>query len=285
MTSMMALASQAAKEAMRLRSALRIPPFGTVCPIDIAIELGIAVWLQALPSVEGIYSSGKRATIVVSTERPWGRIRHTCSHEIGHHVFRHGSSIDGLNQSNGGWQPEEYISDRFATALLMPKLAVTSALKRRRIDVRSLNPEQTFVLAQDFGVGYESFVSHLQRTLRLIESSSASRLRASGRKLQFLRCSVAGFVAPHDVFVADEHWGIRPLDIQSGDIVKVPSNATFHGRCAQIMMSPMPHLKGVAPGEGQLRIPNRKRAIRIRVCRRGFTGLAKYRHLEEYDEK
>ena len=148
---------------------LGIDPTYSVCPFDIAEQLGLVVRLAALPSLEGMYSPAPRKTVVLGTERPWGRIRHTCGHEIGHDVFGHGTRVDELCVGrHRAWSPEEYLADRFSTALLMPKLAVADALRRRGWDAAKLTALQSFVLAQDFGVGYSNFLSHAERTLEMI---------------------------------------------------------------------------------------------------------------------
>ena len=248
--------------------------------------LGIVVRLHAFPSLEGIYSPGGKPTIILSTERPWGRMRHTCAHELGHHLFGHGTRVDeyGIDEHRR-WDPQEFIADRFATGLLMPKLAVAAAAKRRGWNAASLSPEQAFVLAQEFGVGYTNFVSHLERTLKMMKSRTAETLRRGGRKLRWLRCAVAGFDVGHDVFVGDEYWGARPMDIETGDIVVVPADAMFSGHCARVEREPTPHIRAIAAGEGRLNLRTRRSAIRVRVSRRGFTGLAKYRHMDEPDDQ
>ena len=276
----------AVREAMRVRARLGIEPTSSVCPLDMAISLGIVVRLHAFPSLEGIYSPGAKPTIILSTERPRGRMRHTCAHELGHHLFGHGTRVDeyGIDEQRR-WNSEEFVADRFATGLLMPKLAVAAAAKRRGWNAASLSPKQAFVLAQEFGVGYTNFVAHLERTLKVMNSRTAEALRRGGRKLRCLRRAVAGFDVGHDVFVGDEHWGARPIDIETGDIVVVPANAMFSGHCAQVEREPMPHLCGITAGEGQLKLRTRQSAIRVRVSRRGFTGLAKYRHMDEPDDQ
>ena len=279
------LATQAVREAARVRAKLGITATSSACPFDIAAGLGVLVHMQALPSLEGMYSPGQRASVVLGTERPWGRIRHTCGHELAHHVFGHGISVDELcDDRRRAWIPEEYLADRFSTALLMPKLAVVDALRRRRWDAAALTGVQAFVLAQDFGVGYRNFVSHAERTLKLIPTVSAELLRRQGESLGRLRQAVAGFRAEHDVFVADEYWGARALDVETGDVVVTPDDALFSGACARRSCSPVSHLVAVRAGEGQLRLRGRESPIRVRVSRRDFTGLARYRHLEDPDE-
>ena len=286
MTDKTELARQAVRQAMRLRARLGVEPTWSVCSLDLAIKMGLVVRLHALPSLEGMYSPGRKAVVLLGTDRPWGRIRHTCGHEVGHHMFGHGASVDEFD--GGGqrlWKPEEFMADRFATGLLMPKLAVTAAIKQRGWNAAKLSPEQAFVLAQAFGVGYTNFVSHLERTLKVVDPHTADWLRHSGKNLQRLRNAVGGFDIINDVFVVDEHWGARPVDIEIGDVAVVPEGALFIGRCVRFLRNPLPHIKGVAVGEGRLELQAGCPAVRVRVCRRGFTGLAKYRHMEDVDDE
>ena len=279
------LGLRAVREAARVRSDQGIEPAATACPFDIAERLGIVVWLKALPSLEGMLTPGPPATAVLNVERPWGRIRHTCAHEIGHLVFGHGLRLDEVDHGRRpGWHPHEFVADRFAAALLMPKLVIASALVRRGWTAASLTPTQAFSLAQDLGVGYRNLVAHLERTLRMITPGAAGALRSAGRSLRVLRCRLAGFEPPHDVFPVDEHWGDRPVDMETGDVAVVPRNTLFCGSCALRADDPTPHIRGVAPGEGYLMLRHRPDRLRVRVSRRDFTGLARYRHLPEYDD-
>lgn len=286
MTRKTELGTQAVREAVRLRARLGIDPTATICPFDVAIDMGVVVRLHALPSLEGVYFPEGKSVVILSTERPWGRIRHTCAHELGHHVFGHGASIDE-SDLNGYkvWKPEEFMADRFATGLLMPKLAVMAAVERRRWNVAKLSAEQAFVLSQEFGVGYTNFISHLEQTLRVIDTRMAQGLRRNGLNLKKLRNAVAGFNVAHDVFVGDEQWGTRPIDIETGDIVMIPPNALFCGHCARMVHEPIPHLRGVTAGEGRLNLRSRSSALRVRVSQRGFTGLARYRYMGEFDDE
>ena len=280
------LATRAARQAARTRAKLGIDARSSVCPFDIAAGLGVVVRLEALPSLEGMYSPGPRNMVVLGTERPWGRIRHTCGHELGHDVFGHGTRVDELCVDRRRvWSPEEYLAERFSTALLMPSLAVVDALRRRGWDAANLTAEQAFVLAQDFGVGYRNFVSHAERTLGILSGAAAEGLRRQGRRLGPVRNAVAGFEVAHDVFVGDEHWGDRPLDVETGDVVVVPPDALFSGQCARLSHEPVAHLAAVAAGEGKLKLRMLRSPIRVRVSRRDFTGSARYRHLEEAEDE
>lgn len=280
------LAAKAAKMAIRLRAELGVEPADSVSPFDLAQHLCVVVQFVSLPTLEGVYSAGRDPVILISSQRPPGRRNHTCAHELGHHVFGHGQCFEQLAQqgAESDWQPEEFVADRFAVALLMPKLVVDSAISRRGWSVPFLTAEQAFVIAQDLGVGYGNLIGHLELTLGALSGSHARQLRLAGRPLRHLRKKIAGFEPNHDLIVADRHWGARPIDVEVGDVIVVPDDATPSGGCVALANRPEPHLLAVSPGEGSITLDEDRQPTTIRVSRRNFTGLARYRHLEDPDD-
>lgn len=273
------LATQAVRAAARLRAAHHIGPADALCPYDLADQMGLIVHLVAASSMEGMYSPNPPPAILVTTERPPGRRRYTCAHEIGHHVFGHGTRLDELSdEENATWGSEEFVAHRFASGLLMPKLAVESAFARRGLSVATPTAGDVFVVAHDLGVGYATLVRHLERTLGRLSSGAANTLvRVS---LPRLRSAIAGFPVEHDLVVLDDNWGQRPLDVEIGDIVLTPGTISLEGTCATIASEPAVHFRAVAPGIGAAVLDSRRR-ISLRVSRRDFAGLARFRHLGE----
>jgi hypothetical protein len=74
-----------------------------------------------------------------SARRPLPRRAYNCAHELGHHAFGHGSSIDELREDAKAqpWEdPKEFLADTFAGFILMPIIGL-----RRAFSVRGLTPE------------------------------------------------------------------------------------------------------------------------------------------------
>ena len=274
------LARRAVRAAARVRTELGVGPAEGVCPFDLAAGLDVLARIVSLPTLEGVYSPEPTPTIVVSSERPVGRRRFTCAHELGHHVFGHGTRLEDLpEEATRSWSSEEYLAQRFAAALMMPKLAVESAFARREWTAAQASPESVFIVAQELGVGFSTLIGHLERTMNALSESAADRLRQS--RLGNLRNRLAGFDVAHDLVVLDRHWAHRTVDIEVGDIVIVPTSAVFEGGCATVRGQPVQHLVAERTGIGNLAIDPQGQGRSVRVSRRGFTDLARYRYLEE----
>lgn len=274
------LATDATRRAARLRAEMELRPNQPACPFDVAARLGITVRLAALASLEGMYSPGASPAIVVSSLRPAGRRRFTCGHEIGHHNFGHGCRLDEmLPAGSRSKQLEEFAADRFSAALLMPKLAVENSFVRRGWSSTSPTPSHVFVVAQDLGVGFTTLVDHMSVTLRLLDRSRAAEL--SKTQLPKLRAQLAGVQVAEDLFPVDALWGDRPLDVDVDDQLLLPTNSEIQGACLALVDG---RFVAVAAGTGQIAIPGRKEVLELRVCRKEFTGLARYRHLESCDD-
>jgi Zn-dependent peptidase ImmA (M78 family) len=248
----------------------------------LALEEGVDVRLEAIKSLEGMYTPDG-PLVVVGSLRPRGRRSYTCAHELGHHLFGHGVRVDELLADRAGAGPgddAEYLANRFAAALLMPKLAVLYAFAARRWDVASCTPVQALTIAGFLGVGYTTLIDYLESTLTLIGAAVARELRVTSPK--DVREEVAGSKASDGLVVVDESWDGRPVDAEVGDLVLVPAGTQVEAGPGVAGRVGDAAIRANAPGTARLRRGSWGAALR--VMRTGYTGLATYRYLEEVSD-
>jgi Zn-dependent peptidase ImmA (M78 family) len=178
-----------------------------IAPIDpYAVAEGLGIRVRFLPvSMEGFYQKSQPPRILLSALRPLVRKAFTCAHEVGHHWFGHGSTIDELKGDDRGDSdiPEEILANAFAAFLLMPTIAVRRALNSRGWKPDTLNPMQALTIASEFGVGYETLLTHLSITLN--DMSRATRTELSKWTPQRIRKRILGDDEAEGLFILDEN--------------------------------------------------------------------------------
>ena len=182
---------------------------------DLAEKLGVEVKFRSETSLEGMYFKNEKV-ILVSSHRPLGRQAFTCAHELGHHVFDHGTSVDDVidGDFSGSKPDEELEADLFAAHLLMPLKGVKKAFKVRNWDVKELKTHQAYSMASLFGVTYNAFVTHLCFNLSLITKSTYERLTTVTPKS--IKSSLLGFEHAGELAIIDRFWNGRPIDLMHG---------------------------------------------------------------------
>jgi hypothetical protein len=281
---MLTLYRQAVRMASQVRAEFGFGPAESICPFDLADRMGVSARLVNAPSLEGMYFPSESAQIFVGALRPSGRQRFTCGHEIAHHVFGHGQCIEEVSRSaQANNSPNEVVANRFASALLMPKLAVLSAFQRYGIAPAKASSRDIWRVAQALGVGYTTLVNYLDIALGELPTQLASfHLKA---RLPAIRSDAIGFASEsRDAWIIDSAWGSRSVDVSVGDIVTMPPTSSYDGACLEYVEGPKPHLVAVRPGTGKLMLPNGAYELRVRVSRHQYIGLAQYRHLPEDEE-
>ena len=277
-----AIARQAIAAALRTRLSLGYGLEHAVCVYDLAEKLGVEVRFLDLPSMEGMYSSASGPTIIVSSLRPSGRRAFTCAHELGHHNRSDGVEIDELVEQwdKPRFDPKEFAADCFAGALLMPKMAVSRAFAVRGWSMEECTPEQAYMVAGYFGVGYTTLIHHLRGALQALPDTRAQALlKVSPRKAQSL---LLGWQTSQTVVVVDSHWTGRAVDVEVGDLIFVQEGAQADGEC----LEPSPDVehgelfRAARPGIGRLEAGTTWSTF-VRVSRRDYVGRALYRHWEE----
>src|ERR1035441_5093023 len=107
MNNRQALAKSAAMRALRIRADVHAKPWEAIDVFDVAQQLGVEVRFTRISSMEGMYVRQDAPVILLSSERPAGRQRFSCAHELGHHAFGDGSRVDELFDPNSGKVPQD----------------------------------------------------------------------------------------------------------------------------------------------------------------------------------
>lgn len=280
------LVLEANKRALALRQAQGLGIYNPVSIYSVVENLGIEVRFTDMPSLEGMYVRQPGPLITISSHRPRGRQSFTCAHELGHHVFAHGMRMDqalGRPYAQGVADSEEFVVDCFAGLFLMPKTAVGRAFTERGWTIPSCNPDEAYRIAELFGVGYTTLITHMHVMLKLVSASHADQLqRVTPKEIQsdMLGEDVDGHVIPVDL-----HWQGRPIDLQVNDFVVLPDGVTVEGMCVRVEQVDETRtiLSGRRPGLGRLSHPTTGWSAFVRVSRRNYVGRAMYRYLEDPD--
>lgn len=256
-----------------------------LCIYDLCDTLGVKVQFVDDISMEGIFVPFKRPTILLSSLRPLPRRVFNCAHELGHQVFEHGWTVDELkNEMNrADSSPEEFLVNAFAGFLLMPALGVTRAFTIRGWSPWSASPEQIFVVACSFGVGYTTMVSHLSYGLNMIGHEKAVSLKKTTPSA--IRAMIIGKKTSQSLTVADQYYARPTLDVEVGMSILLPSGA-------EVESGFLEHVSDVANGRvftakepGLVRVDAQQGnwAVVVRISKFQYAGLSQYRHLEEAD--
>lgn len=283
------LARAALTAAGRLRVTIGRDALDPLCVYDVIVDhfsSAIELRFQALPSLEGMYArSDGGSVVVVSSLRPSGRQRFTAAHELGHHVFGHGTRLDELlgEDRGGSSSADEFIADCFAGYLLMPKLAMLRAFKVRGVEIKNATPRDVFAVASAFGVGYTTLLGHLTRTLRIMPADHAQIL--ARRSPKQIRAEYLGRDPARELHVVDVHWRGRAIDIGVGDYVLLPRGTTLEGGRLQLVerRADGDLYTGAATGIGRAEHPDGW-ASYVRVARQEYAGRGVYRHEVECDD-
>src|SRR5262245_32908607 len=175
-------------------------------------------------SMEGCYVRSDRPLIEVSALRPLGRRVFNTAHELGHHALGHpGIRLDEQleeGRADPSADPDEYAANAVAGFLLVPKIGVRRAFVSRGWAIANPQPEQAFVVACHFGVGYLTLVNHLAYGLREIRPALAEQLKKV--RLPAIRQTLLGSYEADRLWVADKHYIMPTLDTEAGTTLLLP---------------------------------------------------------------
>ncbi|MFA6965262.1 ImmA/IrrE family metallo-endopeptidase [Bosea sp. (in: a-proteobacteria)] len=255
-------------------------------PVDVyALAEAMGIRVRFLPvSMEGFYRKAIPPRIMLSALRPLARKAFTCAHEVGHHWFGHGSTIDELksDERQDSDIPEEILANAFAAFILMPSIGVRRAFNSRGWKPATANPIQILTIASEFGVGYETLLTHLSVTLN--DMPRDVRVELGKWAPQRIRKKLLGDGEADGLVILDDHQRCASVDLEEGYALAVPTGATLTGD----VLTPRQSIDGFdvydAVGRGRATVTTPRWQVEARVAPTRFIGPANYRFLEDPDD-
>jgi Zn-dependent peptidase ImmA (M78 family) len=277
-----ALNLQAIQAASDLRDQLDFDQFGPVDSYHAAELLGIkVVFLDS--SMEGFYFRQTPARILLSSLRPVARRAFTCAHEVGHHIFGHGSTIDQLQEDDraDSGKPNEVLANAFAAFFLMPSVGLRGAFSRRGWTCEAATPIQMYTIACQFGVGYVTLLNHLSYTLGEL---SAARRKELGRWTpQRIRQEL--LEEEYDALtLVDEHNEAVSFDLEKEAAILLPIGTEVSGDALQFVRSLEDFALYQAVKRGRSKVSGVQIPFEVRVMPKEYVGAAANRFVEDPDE-
>lgn len=279
------LARQALQASIKIRMQNGFGLENSINVYELCRRLGVRVYFVG-DSLEGMYSRGSIPRIFISSLRPIARRAFNCAHELGHHLFGHGSSIDQLQeQSSGKRKPnEEFLVDVFAGHLLMPVLGVRHAFARRGWTSQTASPEQVFSIASGFGVGYSTLINHLLFGLRDVTTARAKELHRV--PVSSIKKNLIGEdLGKHCLVVADEHQEFSEIECEVGSRIVLPPNSLVAGDIlvfsSHSSIGPVYIANRVGLTYAKCKL---NWSAKVNVMPLAYKGFAKFRTLEQCDD-
>jgi Zn-dependent peptidase ImmA (M78 family) len=275
----------AAKKAEKIRIQLGMSSFEPVNVFDISRQLDVTVRFCDI-NMEGMYisqTSGKFPTILLSNQRPMPRRVYNCAHELGHHVFGHGSRIDMLTDHKTGtpsYNPEERLVDTFAGVLLMPIASIQAEFNRRGWALASATQINYYVISSFFGVGYQTLIKHCELNNLISASKSNALLKTTPAKL--LKSIDGISLTPAPFKMLDGLSVPKTIDLEVNNYLFMPIGSTVEGDHLQSLEAVGAYEVYVTKKPGVVRVINTKHDFGafLRIQHNHYVGLAENRHLE-----
>ncbi len=271
--------NQIATKALQTRKKyLNIGPNFPICPYVLAEAMGFDLRFVNIPSFEGMYVADDHL-ILISSERPEGRKRFSCAHEIGHHVLGHGTVIDEIIESGSDIEIETE-ADFFAGILLMPSSAVTSAIRRYGKESDALDREDIYVLSKYFGVSYTAFVTQLFFNLRMINHRRYQYLVKGD--LANVRKNLCPIDTKRQIITIGDWWEGRAIDLEEDDFIIANTDCDIDGpKILKVTHNENETVfKALAPGITRIYTDSGWSSF-VKVSRRKFQGMFQYKYEED----
>lgn len=281
------LATEAMHAAASTRAKANLDQASPICIYGLCETLGITVRFNNI-NMEGMYQRGLPPRIHLSARRPLARRAYNCAHELGHHVFGHGSSIDELREDTKAqpWEdPKEFLADTFAGFVLMPIIGLRRAFSVRGWTAEAVTPAQIFTIACEFGVGYATLLTHLSSAVNMLSRARAAGLQRVTPKA--LRMDILSALSAEPLIVVDRHRAGPTLDAEVTTQLLLPpgTEVTGGGLVFERELPAGRLFRAEKAGIFQASVSDWAVFVRVAPIQKtepyGYIGLAQYRHLEE----
>lgn len=278
---MKAIYRDAILKASQIRKQLELSMFQPINIFDACTKMRIDVKFVDL-NMEGFYViQNSTPSILISTQRPLPRRIFTCGHELGHHVFGHGSKLDLLSDEKGhaaGKDIDEILVDAFSAALLMPIGAVQAEFAKRDWNIQNASPVDFYTICSAFGVGYQTLIVHCKANNLINDSKAASLLKLTPTKIFKTHF---GTVEEKSYFkILDEYTDLAVVDLEVSNYIVLPPNTLIEGNSLEKIGTHELGCIYIARSPGIFTANNSGKSYFIRVQRENYIGFAEYRHLE-----
>jgi len=281
-----ALTQTAMRASNKARTKAGLDLMSPICVFDLCERLGVTVRFTDI-NMEGMYDRTPKPRIYLCSLRPLSRRVFTCGHELGHHEFGHGSTIDEMQEEADTLQadsPDEFLVNSFSAFTLMPMIGLRGAFARRGCTAATADELQMFAVACNFGVGYATLISHLAYGVGEISTARARLLLKASPKA--IRGRLIGDTGAGPLVVVDNQWVARAIDAEVQTTVLLPHDA----RVEASILAPAGQFDAgllftaTSPGIGRVEWGQAGQSAFVRVSRQNYVGLARYRHLEDADD-
>lgn len=286
MSDRQALAYQATVASVAARQRAKYDLVRPICIYALCEAHRVKVRFNDVASMEGLYERTPEPRIYLSAFRPLVRRAYTCGHELGHHVFGHGSTIDELREEGAlpSDNPQEFLAETFAAFTLMPTLGLRHAFAIRQWAPEDSSPTRMLTIASNFGVGYRTLITHLSYGIRVLSRQRATVLLRTTPTA--IHAAICGEHPKSGLIVTDEHTNAPTIDAEIGMDVVLPagigvsSDALSHIR----NLGARQLYRAMRPGIARAASPDGRWSLFVRVARPNYVERATFRHLEEFDD-
>lgn len=280
------LYKKALLKADEVRMQLGLNMFQPINIFDSCIHLGLSVRFVNV-NMEGMYikhEDESQPTILLSNQRPLPRRIYTCGHELGHHVFGHGSKLDALSDvsdySTSQNDNDEFLVDSFAGALLMPIAGVKSEFAKRNWSLNSASAIQFYTVSSVFGTGYQTLITHCKTNSMIYKNQADALIKFTPAKIFK---SLTGTETDKSFFkIIDDKSNLSVIDLEVFNYIILPKETKIEGDHLKKYKDTAFGIMYVATKPGILRAVCSYNGLNyfIRIQNSGYIGLAEYRHLE-----